>query len=186
MEIGPISTRYAKALLSFAEDNKAEDQVYEEMSFLSKTYFNTPELKSIFENPIVTKEERIKILTIAAGKTISKTTEDFIRFVVDKKKENVMLFISMSYQKLYRNSKNIISAELVSAQKIDDTSVSEMLSIIQKVYKEKTIQLSTHINPELIGGFVLNVENNKFDASVVGELNAIKKEFKLYNLDSKI
>ncbi len=77
-------------------------------------------------------------------------------------------------------------AELVSAQKIDEASISAMLNIIQKVYKEKTIQLTTHINPELIGGFVLNVENNKLDASVAGELNTIKKELKLYNPDSRI
>ena len=185
MEIGTISIRYARALLMVAQDEKTEGMVYQEMKSLSDVFLGNRELKPFFENPIVTSEEKIKILVIAAGKvkgkTISKTTEKFLRFIVEKKRENFVLFMAMSYMELYRKAKNIISAEVASVQKLDEKTLSSLLSFIKKGYSDKTIQLNTKINEELIGGFVLNVENEKFDASVLGELTAIRKELMLYH-----
>ena len=185
MEIGTISIRYARALLMVAQDNKTEDLVYQEMKSLFDVFLGNRELKPFFENPIVTSEEKIKILSICAGKiegkNISQTTENFLRFIVEKKRENFVLFMAMSYMELYRKAKNIISAEVTSVQKLDEKTLSSLLAFIKKGYSDKTIQLNTKINEALIGGFVLNVENEKFDASVLGELNVIRKELMLYH-----
>jgi len=159
--------------------------VYKEMKSLSDVFLGNRELKSFFENPIVTSEEKIKILAITAGKVkgknISQTTENFLRFIVEKKRDNFVLFMAMSYMELYRKAKNIISAEVTSVQKLDEKTFSALLACIEKDYPSKTIQLNTKIKEELIGGFVLNVENEKLDASVLGELNAIRKELMLYH-----
>ena len=190
MVIGTISIRYARALLMVAQDDKTEDMVYQEMKSLSDVYLGNWELKSFFENPIVTLEEKVKILSIAAGKvkerTISKTTENFFRFIVGKRRESFILFMAMSYMELYRKAKNIISAEVTSAQKLDKKTLSSLLAFIEKDYSNKTVQLHEKINEELIGGFVLNVENERFDASVAGELKAIKKEFMLHQDDARV
>ena len=190
MEIGTISIRYARALLLVAQDNKTEDLVYQEMKSLSDVFLGNRELKPFFENPIVTPEEKIKILTIAAGKvkgkTISKTTENFLRFIVEKKRENFVLFMAMSYMELYRKAKNIISAEVTSVQKLNEKTLSELKAYIEKCHSDKTIRLNEKINEALIGGFVLNVENEKLDASILGELNAIRKELMLYNCETGI
>jgi len=190
MDIGTISIRYARALLMVAQDNKTEDLVYQEMKSLADVYLGNQDLKPFFENPIVTSEQRINILTIAAGKipgkTISQTTENFLRFIVEKKRENFVLFMAMSYMELYRKAKNIISAEVTSAQKLDEKMLLSLLAFIKKDYPDKTVQLHTKINEELIGGFVLNVENEKFDASVSGELKTIRKEFMLHQDDARV
>ena len=190
MDTGTISIRYARALLMVAKSDKTEDLVYQEMKSLADVYIINSELKSLFENPIITPAEKRRFLAVAAGKVkgleISKTTENFFRFIVEKKRENFILFMAMSYMELYRKAKNIISAEVTSVQKLDEKTLSSLLAFIEKDYPNKTIQLHEKIDEKLIGGFVLNVENEKLDASVLGELNAIKKDLMLYNDDIRL
>ena len=190
MAIGIISKRYAKALLLVAQNDKTEDLVYQEMKSLSEVYIGNWDLKPFFENPIITLEEKVKVLSILAGKvkekTISKTVENFFRFIVEKRRETFIVFIAKSYMDLYRKAKNIISAEVASAQTLDEKTLSLLRTFIEKDYSDKTVQLHTKINEELIGGFVLNVENEKLDASVSGELNAIRKEFISHHDDARV
>jgi F-type H+-transporting ATPase subunit delta len=185
MDIGAISTRYAKALLGFAQDQGTEDAVYKEMQTLSQSFFDMPDIKSVFDNPLITLEKKAKVLIIAAGgDEISQTTKDFIHFVMQKKKESFMFFISMSYQRLYRKSKNIISAEIVSAQELNDKAIAEIISIIKKNFKgEKSVLLDKKVDESLIGGFVLTIEKNKrLNLSIAGELQALKRDLKLVEI----
>ena len=180
MNTGIISNRYAKALLLFAEDAQTEDRVYNEMLCLSKVYFDNPELKEYFENPVATAADKEKLLLLASGgeDKISSTTAQFIRFVVKKGKERLMQFIALTYQDLYREDKKIVSAQIVSAKKMSETNLQKIVQIIEQKYKleDNTIQLDVKTNPDLIGGFVLRVGNNKLDASVLGELNEVKRK----------
>ena len=182
MDIGTISTRYAKALLSFAKDEKKEAEVYKEMACLVKSFLENPELKNFLTNPIVSTEEKKKLLFAASGVNISNTTKSFIEFVVKKKKESYMHFIALSYHDLYQKSKKIISAEFISAEKVSEETIGRIIDIIKKNYKDSNVQLDVKVDSDLIGGFILRVDNNnKLDASVLGELKNMRKELKLEN-----
>lgn len=182
MDIGTISTRYAKALLAFAKDEKTENEVYQEMNCLAKSFSENPELKSFLVNPIILAEEKVKLLITASGINVTPTTERFIRFVIGKRKESYMHFICLSYQSLYHKSKKIVLAEIVSAEKMEKEPLLKIVEMIEESYKGNTIQLDVKVNPELIGGFVLSIGNTKLDASVLGELKSMKKELKQLNL----
>lgn len=176
MYLGAISKRYAKALLAFAEDCKEEDQVYKEMYSYSTMHMRYPELRDIYENSIISNEEKLKLLTIASGVNISDTTTRFLKFVIDKKRLPYILFIAVSYQNLYRKKKKIVLTELTTAQKLPDTVIEEVIQLVKNKYKQSTIQLDVKIDPTIIGGFILKAESRKIDASVSGELDKIKKE----------
>lgn len=180
MDIGSISTRYAKALLSYAKDEKTESLVYLEMICLSKSFFEFEDLKKILNNPIVSKESKIKLLISASGIEVSDTTKKFIRFVLDKKKEQYIHFMAMSYQNIFQEDKKIVVAEVVSAIEMDVQSIDKILKVIESNYPGKSIELDLKENADLIGGFVLNVGTSRLDASVAGAFRNLKKELNLY------
>ena len=62
MDIGIVSVRYAKALLKYALEQKEENIVYNEMDTLSQVYLNTPELRQMIENPLLSNGNKMKIL----------------------------------------------------------------------------------------------------------------------------
>ena len=72
MDIGVISVRYARALIKSAISMKLEDQVYQEMQTLYKSYIDVPELRFTIDNPMLSKDKKQKLLTTALGKEPSE------------------------------------------------------------------------------------------------------------------
>ena len=67
MDIGVISVRYARALIKAALGMKLEDQVYQEMQTLYKSYIDVPELRFTIDNPMLSKDKKQALLITALG-----------------------------------------------------------------------------------------------------------------------
>ena len=78
MDIGVISVRYARALIKAALGMKLEDQVYQEMQTLYKSYIDVPELRFTIDNPMLSKDKKQALLTTALGKNPSELSKKFI------------------------------------------------------------------------------------------------------------
>ena len=82
MDIGVISVRYARALIKSAISMKLEDQVYQEMQTLYKSYIDVPELRFTIDNPMLSKDKKQKLLTTALGKNPSELSKKFVALVL--------------------------------------------------------------------------------------------------------
>ena len=78
MDIGVISVRYARALIKSALSMKLEDQVYQEMQTLYKSYIDVPELRFTIDNPMLSKDKKLALLTTALGNNPSELSKKFI------------------------------------------------------------------------------------------------------------
>ena len=67
MDVGTISSRYVKALFSLAKEKLQETRVYDDMKMLAVSFEQEPGLKVVLDNPIFPEEEKVKLLTTAAG-----------------------------------------------------------------------------------------------------------------------
>ena len=174
MTIGIISTRYARALYSLAQDRGMEDIVYEEMKCMHEQFMTIPEIKQYILSPIITKKERIKILILSAGgEEVSEVTKDFITFVVERDKEALLQFMSGAYKQVYRSSKGILLVKLVSADEVEKHVTDKICRKIEETYSG-TVEFTSAIDKKIIGGFIVTVNNNRLDSSVLGELNSFK------------
>jgi F-type H+-transporting ATPase subunit delta len=79
----------------------------------------------------------------------------------------------MSYQDIYRKEKKLVVGELVSATKLNDKALQKITDFVKARYNQK-LELKTSINPDLIGGFVFEVNNQRMDASIKEELKKIQ------------
>jgi F-type H+-transporting ATPase subunit delta len=174
MNIGIISTRYARALYSLACEQGQEDVVYDEIKCMLQQFLTVHELKSHIVSPIVSRVQKTEILVLCAGgNNVSTLMRNFIEFVVKREKQDIIQFMCVAYKNVYRKAKNILSAKFVSAEKIDQSMLDKICALIENSYKG-TVELETEINKNLIGGFILDVDNNRLDASVLGEINKLK------------
>jgi ATP synthase, F1 delta subunit len=176
MTIGIISTRYARALYSLALDQAVEERVYREMKSIHNQFMGFPEIKRYLSSPIITKQEKVDILTVCAGgDEISEISKKFLSFVVARDKEILLPLMCVAYNRVYRRTKGILSVKLVSAHEINDEMVEKIRSGIERKYQSK-VDLESFVDESIIGGFVVTVNNNRLDSSVAGELEKIKKE----------
>ena len=172
MDIGVISVRYARALLKAATDAKTEDAVYQEMSSLAKSYVDVPQLRHTIDNPMLSKDKKEVLLLTAVGENPSDLTKSFISLVLKEDRETLIQFMANSYVTLYRKQKNVIRGKLTTAARVSAQTEQKMRQMVESK-TNGTVEFETEVNPEIIGGFILEYDTYRMDASVKTRLNTI-------------
>ena len=177
MDIGVISVRYARALLKSATDAKIEADVYKEMQTMAKTYTEVPQLRQTIDNPMLSKDTKQTLLLTAVGEKPCQLTKAFISLVLKEDRENVMQFIANSYVTLYRQQKNVIRGRLITAAAVSPATEQKMRQMVESK-TNGTVEFETEVNPDIIGGFILEYDTYRMDASVKSKLNSILNSLK--------
>ena len=177
MDIGVISVRYARALLKSAIDQKLDEQVYHEMQLLAKSYIDVPQLRQTIDNPMIAKDKKQILLATAAGPLASQLTQSFIALVLKEDRENVIQFMANSYITLYRKQKNVIRGKLTTAARVSAETEQKMRQMVESK-THGTVEFETEVNPDIIGGFILEYDTYRMDASVKSKLNNILNTLK--------
>ena len=172
MELGVISVRYARALMKSATELKQEDKVYKEMQVLAQSYIQVPELRFTIDNPMLAQDKKQTLLETACGTEVSDLTKRFIALVLKEGRESTLQFMAASYITLYRQQKNITRGRLITATPVSSDVEAKMKQMV--VSKTRgTVEFNTEIDPDIIGGFILEYDTYRMDASVKTKLNTV-------------
>jgi F-type H+-transporting ATPase subunit delta len=176
MDEGKISVRYAHALYALAEEKNIHHEIYDEMKTLSQAFLKFPDLTMTLANPMHSSEEKQNLLiTATGGKGITPLLISFFQFILKKGREEFMIFIAVSFQKYYREKQRIVVGKITLATPLKDESISRIRHLIDVDFNA-TIELTTDIEPEIIGGFIFEVDNYLMDSSVKKALQNIQRE----------
>ena len=171
MDLGLISVRYARALLKAGIETKESDKVYADMQMLAECYSSTPALRVAVDNPMLSKVQKEELLIVATGGACA-LTKRFVHLVLSEGRENIMQFIANSFITLFRKHNNLISAKLTTATALDSNTTAKFRQLVEGRTNGK-VEFSTKVDPNIIGGFVLEYDTYRMDASVKRQLNAI-------------
>ena len=169
--------RYARALLKSATDAKLEETVYQEMMTVAKSYIDVPALRQTIDNPMLSKDKKEALLQVAAGEQPSTLTKSFISLVLKEDRENMIQFMANSYITLYRKQKNVIRGKLITAARVSVATEQKMRQMVESK-TNGTVEFETEVNPDIIGGFILEYDTFRTDASVKSKLNNILNTLK--------
>ena len=160
-----------------ATDAKIETDVYKEMQTMAKTYTEVPQLRQTIDNPMLSKDTKQQLLLTAVGEKPCELTKAFISLVLKEDRENVMQFIANSYVTLYRQQKNVIRGRLITATAVSPAAEQKMRQMVESK-TNGTVEFETEVNPDIIGGFILEYDTYRMDASVKSKLNSILNTLK--------
>ena len=178
MDSGKISVRYARAMFQIAQEQGCEDAIYDGLTRFAHNYLLAiAQFNEVLADPIVAREEKVKLLEMAIGEPMHDTLKQFIAFVADQKREDKMFVIAMKYMEMYRAKHNILSTQVTTATELPEETYDKIKAFVKQTF-DADAELDVHLDPSLIGGFVLDIENTRMDASVVGQLNALKNKLK--------
>ncbi|MCR4853520.1 MAG: F0F1 ATP synthase subunit delta [Prevotella sp.] len=177
MDIGVISVRYARALLKSATEQKLEDAVYQDMQTLADCYVRVPQLRFTIDNPMLAKDKKLALLKTACGDKRSEVTDRFIEIVLNEDRESILQFMANSYITLYRQQKNVIRGRLITATAVSPSTEQKMRQMVESRTNGK-VEFESEVNPEIIGGFILEYDTYRMDASVKSKLNSILNTLK--------
>lgn len=175
MNEGLIPSRYAKALYKFALERGATQHVYELMRQLSASFAAEPSLQSVMANPFVADSDKNSLLDSAAGASPADTDfHDFVKLLIDNKRIGMARAAALAYEDLYRRENNIYRVNLVSAAPLAPQEETRLKTIITKHLGGAKMEYNSTVDPELIGGFVVNIDSERLDASIKNELKQLR------------
>ncbi len=176
MNTGLISVRYATALMDFAKKTKSVEKVYGEAKLLTFIFLKMGELRLVLENPVIDKAEKRKLILNSAGAKPSKTFEKFTDLLLKNQREAQVRNIMLKFIELYRKEQNIRHGKLTTAIKVNEATEKRLIKLITDSVGG-TLELEKEVDPEILGGFKLEVEGVRWDASISTQLKQIRNEF---------
>jgi F-type H+-transporting ATPase subunit delta len=173
MNDSKISVRYAKALFQAAMEQNSIDKVMAD----ALTFENAqemPRFREVLESPVVKTSSKKQIIRKGFETKIDLLFLNFILLVLSNKREAFLPAILRHLKALYKEQQGIKTAELTVSSEIDAMVRKKFSELLSKNFNAK-IELEERIDPGIIGGFILKVEDEQYDASVKSELARIRK-----------
>lgn len=175
MNDGLIPRRYAKALLKFATDKKADKRVYGLMNTLTGSFAGEPTLEAAVVNPFIAPAQKEKLLMTAAGATEADTVfSDFLRLLLTNNRIGLIRAIALAYEDGYRKEHHIYKVVVTAAAPMAPEGEERLKKLIQEHLNGGTMEYTFRTDPSLIGGFTVNIGSEKLDASIKNELEQLR------------
>jgi F-type H+-transporting ATPase subunit delta len=171
-----ISYRYAKSLLLLAEEKKILNEISIDGDLIYNTILNSKELRSVLKSPVVKLNVKKSLLNKLFDKKISSEALSFLDFVVEKKREDILLEIFKEFILLVDKENNVLNTKVVSAVELNDDT-KHSISGCFETRTGKNIKVNYSLDPGLIGGFIVKIEDFVYDASIKNQLQLLKKKF---------
>lgn len=176
MIVNKVSSHYSKALFKLGS---SPDELKSHLTQLKKIVQLSGEgtdLGSLLYLPTIGKEEKKKTLKeILTGK-IEENLIQFLILLVDKDRIQFLPAIVQTYEQLVKRELGIVVARVTTAVPIEEEIREKIYQKLKAAYPKNQIEIDTKIDPEIVGGMVININNHMFDNSIRHRLDKFKKE----------
>lgn len=170
-----VAYRYAKSLIDLAAENGVLDQVNTDMAGIESVFKKNHQLVAVMKNPIVQGDKKQAILEGLFNGKVDKFTMSLLSLLTKKHRESIVFEISSEFQKQYREKKGIKIVEVTTTQPITEDQRANFKAIMAS--KATKVELIEKIDEKILGGFVLKMDDQQIDESVIAKLNKIKNKF---------
>ena len=175
MDEGKISVRYAKALLSLAKEKKVDEAVKTDMEMIHQLFETMPAFNHVLASPVIGLKEKRKLFENVFAQKTNALTYSFLMLLITNNREGCLKDITRNFHETYRREAGYKAANLISAFEIDPATLEQFRTLIRKRYHTE-VDLTCTVDSKIIGGFILQVEDQQIDASVAAKLKKLKRE----------
>jgi F-type H+-transporting ATPase subunit delta len=173
MNQSKISVRYAKALFQLSVEKDKLEDVRRDVLLICKALDDYEQLRKYIDSPVVKPSQKNNLLNDVFSGTITKLSLQFLGLLVKNKREKHLRDIARQFLLVYGSFKGIKLATITTAVLLDDSIRVKLYHLLSSVYNTE-IDLQTQIKPSILGGFVLKVGDQQYDASIANGLSKIK------------
>jgi len=165
--------RYAKALLTLAQEQGSLEEVLEDIKTIHDTIKGSRDLQVTLKSPIVKPSDKTIILGEIFSKHIGALAMQFLLLVAEKERSAMLLLITEAFFSLYNEAVGIIEVTLKSAYTLEDAQLESITKALEFSTK-KNVHLQVEVVPSLLGGITIQMEDTVIDGSVLHKLNELE------------
>ena len=172
-----VASRYAKSVLDLAVERGELEAVYADMLYLQRLNRASREFLNLLRSPVIKSETKIKAVNAVTQGKISDLTTAFTILLINKNREAVLPEVITSFISQYKEKKNIHSVKLTTAVPVSDELKNQIVDQVKKAGEMQNIELEAVVDPNIIGGFVLQTGDKLVDVSIAYDLKSVSRKF---------
>jgi F-type H+-transporting ATPase subunit delta len=169
-----IAQVYARALFEVAAEHDKIDLVREQLGEFAEALNDSHELQMFFFSPYFSTDEKQEGLR----QTVTEADESFLNFLsllLENHRMPVIFRVRREYDRLWREANQLLAVSITSAVELDP-SVAERVGDEIGRQTGRTVELTSAVDPEILGGIVVRVGNSIIDASIRTRLDNLRKQ----------
>ncbi len=172
-----LAGRYAKSLIDLSTERGQLETVYADMKYLEAVCKASSDFRNLLRSPVINADQKNSIINAVTKGKVTELTTAFTTLLVKKGREGDLPEIASAFVDQYNAIKGIHKIKLTTAIAVSDAVKQAIESKVKTEKGMSNIELETAVDEKLIGGFVLEFNNNLVDASILRDLKDIKKQF---------
>ncbi len=170
-----VAKRYTKAIFQLAQEQNILEKIEKDFDLLRDLVQQSKEFDQFLANPLITEDKKIEVLAELVGKKVEVLTFNFLRLLANKRRLRVLPAILEQFRQMMLTYRNIVEGELISAVELEKEQVEAIKAHLEKTLG-KNVKLYSKIQPEIIGGFVIRVQDVVIDNSIRLQLNKLREK----------
>jgi len=165
---------YARALFEAARDEDQLEPVREELDDFVEAQRQVPELRGLLRNPQIDHRAKAAALEELLGGE-EQLVRNFLLLLAEKNRAGEIEEIAREFDRLVAQAEGILDVELTTAVELYEQEARDVIGQIEKASGRK-VEATQRVDPDLIGGLVLEAGSLRLDASVRGRLDRLRQE----------
>ena len=166
--------RYAQALFLIAEEKGDQDQWLADLEVLANSSRNS-DFIAFIDSPKIENVKKIKLIKEAFSKSISDLALNLVSLLATRNSVASLSSIAGAYQELVDSEKGVERAEIVSAVKLTDEQVKDIVDKLTQMLR-KELSVTTYVDESILGGYLARVGDRLVDGSVKTQLEDMRRE----------
>ena len=166
--------RYAKAILDLANSKGVAEAVNNDMKSIASAIETNEELSTFIQNP-TTKVEVKESALLEVFADVNGVTKGLFHLLFENKRFEILEAIALEYKKLFDLNNGVEVATVTTAIPMDEALEAKVLAKVATL-SDKKITIENIVDPSIIGGFILRIGDNQYNASVANRLQVLKRE----------
>ncbi len=171
-----IARSYAHALFDLSEEMGLIPLIFGDMLLIDKVLKENPDLKKLLSSPVIKGKKKSDILEAILSAHVHELTIRFLHLLCKSLRVIYLSEVCEQYMILYRDHMGIRTVKISSAVALEEGTRTRLLTILREKLNAE-IELEEIDDPRLVGGFVLQAGDQRFDASIKSKLNKLHREF---------
>lgn len=173
-----LARRYAKALFAVGKERDTFEEYNEVLQGVAGLYASTPEVVDALTNPLYPMDIREKVMAGMVGSLeVDKVMGNFLNLLVQKSRAEILPEIAEEYKIMVDDEKNISHGSVISAVELSDELQAKIQATLEKLTGKK-VELTTSVDPSIIGGVIAKVGDLVLDGSIKAQLAGLKDSIK--------
>jgi len=171
--VSKVAEPYAEALLDLAKSNNSLKETTNDINIVSQFLANSNDLQKFLSNPLITKEAKKNVVRDILSEQINTKTLKFLLLLVDRGRVSILEKITQRFLELSYQEDSIAIAKVTSSIQLSAQQQQNIAAKLKIISGAKQIKLALKIDPQLIGGFTVEIGSKLIDTSIRGQLRQI-------------